>query len=177
MTVAIRHLTGLPAVGEPAIPFPPEWGRLAREGVIFEFRLGHTTWTGNFEPGSSSLTTGECHPNGRDALILAKGAVWQVDPLHQTARALGLDAQHCFAVEDPKGFVLDVRGLSFARLGPDGILWTTDRLSWDGFSKLRLEGSRLVGLAYAPQAPQGMEPWVPVAVDLASGQPEGGSFP
>ena len=174
MTLAIRHLAGLPAVGEPAIAFPPEWGRLAREGVVFEFQWGDGAWTGNFAPGSGSLTMGKLHPNGRDALIFAKGAVWQVDPMQRTARALGLDAQHCFAVENPKGFVLDVQGLSFARLGPDGVLWTTDRLSWDGFSELRIEGSRLVGLAYAPNRP---ELWVPVAVDLTSGLAEGGSVP
>ena len=72
----------------------------------------------------------------------------------------------------PPGWLLDRQGLAIARLGPQGLLWHTRRLSWDGFTEFRVVGNKLHGLAWSP----GKDCWHPFSVDLRTGRSEGGSY-
>jgi len=77
-----------------------------------------------------------------------------------------------FAVHNPAGCVFTRQGLALARLGPDGILWHTKRLSLDGFGQVRIEGDRISGVAWTGIDDQ----WVPFEGELGSGRSWGGSF-
>jgi hypothetical protein len=114
----------------------------------------------------------ELHPNGRDAIVIANGDLWCVDILNRTAQQILPAIDSAFSVESPSGWVFTRQGLALARLGPDGILWHTKRLSLDGFGQIRISGDRLYGVASTGIEEQ----WVPFEVDLASGRSWGGGF-
>ena len=73
-------LSGLPAYGPVPTAFPAEWGRLGREGCVVEFKTPQATWVGNFMPGSGGVNLAGMHPNGRDAVVIAAGDLWAVNP-------------------------------------------------------------------------------------------------
>ena len=68
--------------------------------------------------------------------------------------------------------MLSRQGIALARLGPEGLLWHTRRLSWDGFTELRIIGEELVGLAWSPIDNE----WSSFQVDLRTGRSSGGAY-
>jgi hypothetical protein len=81
--------------------------------------------------------------------------------------------------------VVDVRALPEQKLllftgfhtitafGPSGLMWTTDRLSWDGLLISRIDQSTLYGQGWDATA----DKEAPFEVDLATGKHTGGSRP
>src|SRR5262245_26715317 len=133
MTAAWRILPGLPAYGEPAIAFLRSFARSGREGLAVEF-LPDTTdaWVGNFKPGLGGYSGVHDHPNDRDVLVFADAAAYIIEP--RSRILVGeLPGSGCIfdvrGVASPPGFVCDVQGLSLFRLGHDGIVWHSRRLS------------------------------------------------
>ena len=127
---------GLPPYGPPAEAFPKEWGKLGREGAVVKFETSAGSWVGNFRPGLGGLTLVEVHPNRVDALVLAGGDLWVVDPTSRNAEVLLPAVFSLLAVQGPDGWVFNRQGLALARFGPQGLMWHTRRLSWDGFDQL-----------------------------------------
>jgi hypothetical protein len=128
-----RVLEGLPPYGPRARPFPPEWGRLGREGLVVEFMPSQSDrWTANFQPGLAGLDEVIVHPDRHHVLVFSSGDLWSVDPeLREAVRlAFAIDAR--WDVSD--GRILSKQGLAFLNVGPSGVVWHTRRLSWDGFS-------------------------------------------
>ena len=168
-----RRLPGLPPYGPSAIGFPPQWGAGAREGLVVEFTANTgDVWVGNFEPGIGGLDDVFGHPNGRDVLVASNGTLWAVNPTTHVADHVASAVIDQWQVSDPEGYVLNNRGLGFIRIGPDGVLWTSRRLSWDGFSDVKLEGERLTGRAWTPID----DAWMPFTLNLRTGAAEGGSY-
>ena len=83
-----KKLPGLPADRDsPVLGFPPEWAREKSAGVIVDFADGDgRRWIGNFRKGSMALSEIALHPNGRDVVVIANGAMWIVDPQQETAQ-------------------------------------------------------------------------------------------
>lgn len=167
-----RLLPGLPAYGPPPPAFPAEWGRLGREGVVVEFITEGGSWVGNFQPGLAGLELVGVHPNQEDAVVIASGDLWVVSPTKRSAELLLPAIDAALKVRDPEGWVLSRQGLALARLGPQGVIWHTRRLSWDGFDQLGVAGGEVTGLAWSPID----ERWHPFRVELCSGRSVGGSF-
>jgi hypothetical protein len=168
-TYRIRE--GLPPYGAPSIPFPSDFGRLGREGLVVEFQTdAGAAWTGNFKPGLNGLTQIEDHPDGRRVLVFSGGDLWVIDPSTQEAEsvAFAIDARWTFA----KDLILSRQGLAFLRFGPSGVVWHTRRLSWDGFDEVRIVDSYLYAVAWSAVEDR----WIPCSVDLISGLSQGGSF-
>ena len=168
-----RLLPGLPPYGEIPQTCPASWGRLGREGVVvaFEPRPGGA-WTGNFAPGVCGVSAVRPHPDGRRVLVLASGDAWEVDPETRSGELVLQGVSALWPVDAPSGFVVDRDGLSFARLGPHGVVWRTRRLSWDGFSGVHVGDHEIRGLAWDAVN----NAWLPFEVDLATGASRGGSF-
>ena len=77
-----------------------------------------------------------------------------------------------FQVRDPHGWIFSRQGIALARFGPDGIVWHTRRLSWDGFDQLRIVHGEVTGVAWSPLDDE----WQPFRVDLSTGRSTGGSY-
>jgi hypothetical protein len=168
-----RLLPGLPAYGEIPRSFPASWGRLGSEGVAvaFEPRSGGA-WTGNFAPGMGGVSDVQPHPDRRRVLVFAAGDAWEVDAETRSAELVLEGVMALWPVDAPNGLVVDQDGLSFARLGPGGVVWRTRRLSWDGFSSVQVGDGGIRGVAWDAVS----DGWLPFEVDLATGESRGGSF-
>ena len=174
MPLSVQLLPGLPPYGPMAMSFPKEWGRRGQEGVVVEFKNDDFCWVGNFSRGLYGITFAATHPNQRDAVVVAKGDLWCVDPVQRTASLVLQSIESAIEVRNPDGWLLNIQGLAIARFGPDGLLWHTKRLSWDGFTQLALVGDELTGLACEPSE----NSWAPFQVDIRTGSSTGGShFP
>jgi hypothetical protein len=169
-----RILTGLPPYGPPATPLPEEWGRTGREGFVVEFLPGTAdAWVGNFRPGDLGRVFGVWpHPNGLDIVVVARGTAWVVEPNEHRAHQIALAVDGVWIVQAPAGLVFSRQGLAFQRLGAEGILWHTRRLSWDGFDEVRIEGDELTGFAWSPLEERDFS----FKVDLRTGASSGGSY-
>jgi hypothetical protein len=172
MVVSVKLLQGLPSYGPMATPFPEEWGRLGREGIVVEFQTESATWVANFQPGLCGIEFAENHPNKRDAVVIAAGDLWVVDAIQRTAECLLSAIDTALEVRDPEGWVFSRQGLALVRFGPEGLMWHTRRLSWDGFDRLTVGQSEVTGLAYSPLDDQ----WHAFRVDLSTGRSTGGSI-
>ena len=64
-------------------------------------------------------------------------------------------------------------GLWLEATDGERLLWRTRRLSWDGMMEVRVDGERIVGHAYDPMNDE----WTPFAVEIATGEAFGGSYP
>src|SRR5689334_22395554 len=169
-----RILPGLPPYGPPARPFPENWGRTGREGFVVEFQPGTPeAWVANFRPGYfPAIQRVFAHPNDRDVVVIAGGDVWIVEPGEHRAHQIEGAVDGVWEVKGPPGLVFSRQGLALSRLGREGIVWHTRRLSWDGFDEVRIEGDELRGLAWSPVEDRSF----PFTVDLRTGRSQGGSF-
>jgi hypothetical protein len=140
-----RKLPRLPADDDSSIvAFPPEWAKHKPGGLIVEFVGGDgQTWIGNFRKGATALSQVVLHPNGRDVVVIADGALWIVDPQRRTARDVWTDAREAWHIQNPDRFVVS-DGRSFLCLDAGGDRWRTAPLTTlTGFDALQLDGERL----------------------------------
>lgn len=170
---SFRVLPGLPSYGATAIPFPPSFARSGREGLVVEFHPDTPgAWVGNFAAGLGGYTGAHVHPNGRDIVVFNGGAGCVVDP--ETREWADLPGSGFIAdgrrVRNPPGFVCDVQGTSFFRIGPDGVVWHTRRLSLDGFRDVVFTEDRITGSGIEMDG----KTWTPFEVDLRTGDARGG---
>lgn len=165
-----RILKGLPPYGPLATPFPAWYGKTGREGLVVEFDNDDKgKWVGNFGPGGSNYSGLHEIPWSKSVLVVSRGNAYIVDPV---TRELIMDddwlAEDMWMVSNPDGFVVNRQGLMFLRLGSDGLVWQTRRISADGFRNLKITYTHLTGLADAIGA------WLPFEVDLLTGKSKGG---
>jgi hypothetical protein len=171
--VMFQQLNGLPTYGPMAIGFPQEWGSRGREGLVVRFTMAEgATWVGNFRPGIGGLDDVRSHPDGRQVLVFSAGALWCVDPESRTADEIEPAVFSVWEIDGFSDLLLDNQGLTLARLGPSGVVWSTRRISWDGFRNVRFEAGRLVGEAWTFDGDR----WLPFSVALEDGQVDGGSY-
>lgn len=165
-------LPGLPPYGPIPSAFPPEWGKLGREGTVVEFDTDVGRWVGNFRPGLGGLEFAGVHPNKTDALVITAGDLWIVDVVARTAVRKLPALEAMWDVQKPDGWVFSRHGIALVRLGPQGLAWHTRRLSWDGFDRVEIVHGELHGLAWSPVD----DKWRPFSVDLTTGKSTGGSY-
>ena len=171
---SFRKLPGLPPVGPRVVCFPREWEARGQEGVVVEFASdGGQKWVGNFKPGLGGSDCVLLHPNGSEVLVMAAGSVWSVDPFGRDAIELAGAVNETWRVNDPEGLIFSLEGVAFLRLGPQGILWRTRRISWDGFRHIELSEHALTGDAWSAID----DSWVPFSADLHTGVVTGGAYP
>ena len=105
-------------------------------------------------------------------MVAAAGALWYVSPESRLAAEIAPAILDIWEIVESGDLLFNDQGLTFARLGRLGVIWHTERISWDGFQKVRLESDHLLGEAWSPHE----ERWYPFRVDLAKGQVDGGSY-
>ncbi len=164
-------LAGLPATG----PLPEQFSATGqgthREGTVVQF-TGVDTWIGNFQPGHDGLNVVVAHPNGVDVLVIAVGQGYQLNPsIRQVVSTYAMDIMWIERVAEYEMLVLS-NDLWFEALGRDGVIWRTQRLSWDGMRNVRCDGDTITGDGWDVMA----ETWHPFKVDLIEGTAEGGAY-
>jgi len=156
-----------------ALGFPHEWTSLGREGLVVEFATTDgAVWVGNFRPGLGGLDDVRWHPDGRQVLVASAGALWCVNPESRMAEEIAPAILDIWEMDESGDLLFNDQGVAFFRLGRSGIVWHTQRISYDGFQKVHFEADQLVGDAWSPIEDR----WLPFSVDLTTGRVDGGSY-
>ena len=140
---------------------------------MVEFDSREEPWVANFQPGIRGLNVVYPHPNGHGAIVIASGDLWVVSPEERSAQRSLRSIELALEVHDPDGWVFSIQGIALARFGPEGLVWQTRRLSYDGFDQLKVEGDEITGLAWSPVG----DTWEAFRVDLRTGRSSGGTYP
>jgi hypothetical protein len=166
-------LAGLPGDGPHPEQFTATGGGTQSEGFVVRF-LPRTpsTWIGNFQPGWTNYNAVLIHPDTRTLIVVSGGQGYHIDP--ETRAVLGIFSNTiCDALYDP---ILELLvfsdGIRLEALGTKEVLWTSERISWDGIRGLTIEGLVVAGEAYEPMSGS----WSRFSVDLLSGEINGGSY-
>jgi hypothetical protein len=75
-------------------------------------------------------------------------------------------------VQNPQGWLFSRQGIALARFGPDGLIWHTRRLSFDGFDNIHIDQTEVRGLEWSPID----DTWRPFSVDVKTGRSVGGTY-
>jgi hypothetical protein len=175
MAMIFRSLPGLPPYGELPLRFSAHGGGTHSEGFVVEFQTGtDQKWVGNFARGANKFDWIDSHPNGRDALVVAGGQGYLIEPnLRIVISTFGGAIEGVLHYAPLQALVFNDQGLLFEALGPKGSLWKTRRISWDGMGDIRVSGSTLSGEAWDAVH----DTWREFHVDLETGVVVGGAFP
>ena len=170
----VRPLSALPTSETPVLRFSATGAGLHAEGFVVEFTLGHSSWNGNFARGVSQIDTVTHHHDCRDALVIAGGTAYVVDPAAQAIRChFGGTIVDMFTHPTRRWLIINNQNIAFSALGPDGEVWRSRRISWDGLRAMSLNGDVLEGEAWDAMS----KTWVPFALNLENGMVVGGSAP
>ena len=168
-----EQLAGLPGTG----PWPEQfthspWGTHS-EGLVVRFcPSSGASWVGNFQRGFLSLDGVFLHPNGSSVLVVAGGEVFIVDPQsRQSIDSLHGAVQAVYPLNGGKLLVMSLQDLRFEALGPNGLIWSTRRLSYDGFRNLVVTEEEICGEGWTYEG----DCWLQFKVDVKSGRSDGGA--
>ncbi len=139
MHFALEVLPGLPAYGPLATSFSPSGKELYSEGLVIRFTTNDgASWVGNFQRGGMDYDYINHHPNGKNALIIASGQGYIVDPVdRRLVGLLGGGIVDLFTHPSRHAVVLNQQNLSFAAIDATGQIWQSRRISWDGFRSIQ----------------------------------------
>ena len=173
MTSSFSLLKGLPGTGPRPVPCPRKWESLGREGTVVSFRRHDgSTWVGNFQGGLGTETCVLQHPDGRRVLVIAHGALYEVD-LEQSQ---SVDESACcitgiWPIPARRAILFARNHIALMLWNADGLAWDTGRLSWAGFRNVRITDTEIEGEAWSAPG----DSWPTFSVDLLTGNRRGGA--
>jgi hypothetical protein len=167
-------LPGLPPYGPLALPFPASGESNHHEGFVVRFFPTESeSWVGNFQPGLTRFSEALAHPDGRHVVVISGGQAYIVDPQRRES-AMELGGCHFVSTLQPGDLLVLVSPIDLTALGPEGPLWRTQRISYDGLRALAVNDEILRGEAWSPRGVD--DTWVPFEVNLKTGAVAGGSY-
>ena len=143
------------------------------EGFVVLFTDGESdAWLGNFQPGLSRFSGVYDHPDGRTYFVVSSGQIYRIDPKSREELELYGGGIDC-AVSSPDGqLLLFGDTTSVDAFSSEGLLWSSDRIAWDGIQDLTFTDGLISGEAYDVMTDQ----WIRFEIDPASGRHKGGAY-
>lgn len=129
-------------------------------------------WVGNFQPGLNSYNAvfaifGEDRP-----VIIAGGGAYVVDvPSRKVIEEFGGAIDWCLEVREQARLIF-ADGIGFEARERNGVVWRSDRVSWDGMRDLTHCDGKVHGYAYSPLD----DDYKSFDLDLSTGIFSGGSY-
>jgi hypothetical protein len=167
-------LEGLPSYGPMYIPVSEDGEQFYSEGVVVRFyKSDGNEWVANFKPGWTDFSLVVDYPDKNRIVVIAKGQGYIMTPDQQTPiDTFGVDIKDAIKTADNKIILVDD---IYVRLIDDkGIVWESERISWDGIKDIKLQDNIFTGLSYDPM--DSITEWVPFSIDLDTKVITGGSF-
>ena len=136
------------------------------EGFLVRFHSEPSgTWIGSFQCGLSGLSTVRMHPNGKHALVIAGGNGYVIEvETKQAIERFGGMILEVLPIPDGSDLIF-AEQVRLERFGPNGVVWRSERLSWDGFRAMRIEEDVVFGESYTPLG----DSWTSFTVKLSDG--------
>jgi hypothetical protein len=155
--------------------FPPSDGRGGGDGVSLRVRSATKVWTGTFAfgyPDPRALTRIFAFPSPDHVCVVSRGAGYVVDAA-QPRDWYRIEAFPIYTARSApsRSLLLFADFTTIAAYGPSGLVWKTERLSWDGLRLTEITDD------YAWASAWDTEKEVSVRIDLRDGKAEGGTRP
>jgi len=170
-----RTLPGLSGTGARPVQFSVMGTGGHSEGFVVEFTCANgQSWVGNFQGVRYGMSAVFTVPGRTDqAMVIAEGQAYAVEPETRTlVRTFGGQLAEVFYLPRREAMIFG-NGQWFECVGPEGVLWSTRRTSWDGMLEVSMDGDRLHGRAFDVIN----DCWCPFEVDIETGEVTGGSYP
>ena len=158
--------------------FPSELEETDRHGVYLHAVPNHASaWIGFFSHGydSDKVVNAIFSCPHADWLCVVAGGYGYLVNTADPSQWLRSEQQPVMDVRVllEQNLLLFAGFLNLSAVGSSGLIWTTERLSWEGLSISRVEGQTLYGLGWDAITDKD----VPFEVDLRTGKHTGGSRP
>jgi len=167
-------LDGLPSYGPMYIPVSENGEQFYSEGFVVRFyKADGSDWVANFKPGWTDCCLVVDYPNSNRIVVIAHGQCYIMTPDEQTPiDTFGVDIKEAITTDDNKIVLLD--DIYVMLMDDKGIIWQSERISWDGIKDVQLQDNILTGLSYDPIDRN--NEWIPFSVDLETKRVSGGSY-
>lgn len=177
MTTKKRYeiLESLPAYGPMYVSVTDDDKPFYSEGFPVRFyRSDGTEWVANFKPGWSKINHIFDFPQHNRTIVVAGGLGYLMRPDNEKPlETFGLAIEDIIEMEN--GSLVFEDSISIIIIDSEaGEMWTSERISIDGFKDLKLIGDILYGLSYDPTNSQ--EPWTKFSLNLKTKEIKGGSY-
>jgi len=170
-TWLLEILPGLPGTGSRPEQFSPDGQGHFREGIVVRFHFDSSFWIGNFQRGFGKTNLAE-QLNENFAAVIAKGQAYFVEiKSRKCVDAFGPDIIWAM-IDRKRGNLIAASFTDIVAKNENGLIWSSKRLSWDGFRSFSINGDIIAGEAYTPIGGE----WLPFTVDMATGETTGGAY-
>jgi hypothetical protein len=161
---------------------PAERGRLSFESqpggakarLLEVMTAEGKVWTGSFEAGPGGLTGYFATPSPNTLLVVVQGQAYWIPTLQPASYEIvpAVPIRRVLRVPD-RDIVLFIDFVRISAYGPDGLLWRTNDLSWDGLQITEANARSIRGLGWDSPGNRHVE----FSVDTSTGVATGGSSP
>jgi hypothetical protein len=167
-------LTSLPPYGPMYIPITANGEPFYSEGVaVCFYKTDGTKWVANFQPGWTNFTEIIKLKKTENVMVIARGTCYIMNPDDvKPVDVFGVGYQSIFEASADRLVLQDLIDLTI--IEADGSHWSSERISWDGFSEVKVSNNFVSGLAYSPI--HSGEHWFPFTFDLDTKKLTGGSY-
>jgi hypothetical protein len=148
--------------------------RSMAQGTVVEFTpKGGPAWIGNFQPGGVAFNAVAAHPDGASVVVVAGGTAYVVDPeTHLLQESFGSSIQGLVELPEIRLLIVN-HDMWMEALAPEGRLWRSRAVSWNGISNTMYMEGRLYGMGWDEYS----KSQVAFSIDVFSGEAEGGAGP
>jgi hypothetical protein len=167
-------LDGLPSYGPMYIPVSEDGEQFYSEGFVVRFyKSDGSEWVANFKPGWTGFSLVVDYPDKNRIVVIAKGQGYIMTPDQQTPiDKFGVDIKEAIKIEDNKIILVD--DIHVRLIDDKGIIWQSERISWDGIKDIEVKDNILTGLSYDPM--DSINEWIPFSIHLDTKEIVGGSY-
>lgn len=167
-------LSSLPSQGSMYVSVTNNGESFYSEGLPVRFyKADGTEWIANFQPGWTYLKQIIELEDTQNLLVIACGTCYLMNPEEtKSIEVFGVGYSDIFKASNGRFVLKDQTDLTI--IEPDGTHWDTERISWEGLSKINVENNLVSGLAYNPMP--NADEWVAFKYDLDTKTLAGGSY-
>lgn len=178
---SFKILKSLPAYGPMYISVSESGEPFYHEGLPVEFyRKDGTLWVANFETGWTNFVEAFEYPDKNIVIIFAKGIAYVMNSeIEKPIQIFGITIKDVFRTSKGDLICVDDTGIYFFCANKLEV-WTSERISWDGFRNLTFDSDILRGQSYDPlhemDSITHTEPWIDFSFNVKTKEVKGGSF-
>ena len=164
----------MPAYGPMYIPISESGEQFSSEGFVVRFfKDDESEWVANFETGFGIDKIFE-YPDRNLIVVFASGIGYVMNPnTEKYLKIIGSMTKEVFQTKSGELICIDDIGIEI--FNPETYsIWTSDRISWDGFKELTFENGMIKGKSFDPT--NSIQEWADFSFNVESKEIIGGSF-
>jgi len=167
-------LKGLPPYGPMHVSISENGEKFYNEGFVVRFiKSDGTEWVANFKTGWTNFSTVFELSSIDNIVVIASGQGYLISPDQQKAiSTFGPSITQLLEFSD--GRFISANETNVVIIHPDGLIWESERISWDGIKELTFNGNIVMGYSYDPM--HDADEWVPLYFNIDTKLIEIGSY-